>query len=247
MTMTKKSTQLFWHWVGDMRISCWLYISPRSFTDGYSSFWWASRSTSSWSCFSLWSARNSKYIRLQSKFFELHFRGFLLVVVVLHVVALKSVTYLFKPWKILTHEWELSLFTDLILISTPYLPCRQQIYFCVDGFSSSHHDSLRDTISWKRVVKDDCVLSSLIELKILSCEQVWCRPNTPCFDVSSTSSVCTMQDVVRPGQLLFGSLCSLFIGSTDVKNTVCLLLKICPPGTNPEFVMECKLKAHPTW
>ena len=39
----------------------------------------------SWFCFSLWSARKSKYSRLQRKFFELHLRGFLLVVVVLLV------------------------------------------------------------------------------------------------------------------------------------------------------------------
>ena len=31
----------------------------------------------------------------------------------------KFVTTMFKPWEILTHEWELCLFTDLILISTP--------------------------------------------------------------------------------------------------------------------------------
>ena len=37
---------------------------------------------------------------------------------------LKSVTNWFKPWEILTHEWELSLFTDSILISTPNLPCK---------------------------------------------------------------------------------------------------------------------------
>ena len=42
------------------------------------------------------------------------------------------------------------------------------------------------------------------------------------------------------------SFCSLFIGSTGVKNTVCLLLKFCPPGINPDFTMECKLIAHPT-
>ena len=37
-----------------------------------------------------------------------------------------------------------------------------------------------------------------------------------------------------------GSLCSLFIGFTAVKNIVCLsLLEFCPPGINPEFVMEC--------
>ena len=39
-------------------------------------------------------------------------------------LSIKSVTNLFSPWEILTHERELSLFTDSILISTPYLPCR---------------------------------------------------------------------------------------------------------------------------
>ena len=39
-------------------------------------------------------------------------------------LLLKSVTNLFKPWEILTHERELSLFTDSILISTPHLPCK---------------------------------------------------------------------------------------------------------------------------
>ena len=32
-------------------------------------------------------------------------------------------------------------------------------------FSSFHHDSLRDTISWECIVEDDCVRSCLIELK----------------------------------------------------------------------------------
>ena len=47
---------------------------------------------------------------------------------------------------------------------------------------------------------------------------------------------------------MYGSLCSLSMGFTAVKNVVCLsLLEFCPPGNNPEFVMECKLIAHPTW
>ena len=38
----------------------------------------------------------------------------------------------------------------------------------------------------------------------------------------------------------------LSMGFTAVKNTVCLsLLKFCPSGINPEFVMECELIAHP--
>ena len=42
-------------------------------------------------------------------------------------LSIKSVTNLFKPWEIMTHEWELSLCTDSILIATPYLPCRQLV------------------------------------------------------------------------------------------------------------------------
>ena len=40
---------------------------------------------------------------------------------------LKSVTNLFNTWEILTHEWEFSLLTSSILISTPYLPCTQLV------------------------------------------------------------------------------------------------------------------------
>ena len=39
----------------------------------------------------------------------------------------KFITNLFDPWEILTQEWVLPLFTDEILISTPYLPCKQQV------------------------------------------------------------------------------------------------------------------------
>ena len=44
-----------------------------------------------------------------------------------------------------------------------------------------------------------------------------------------------------------GSLWFLSIGSTRRKNTVCLLLRLWPPGINPELTIECKLIAHPTW
>ena len=36
----------------------------------------------------------------------------------------KFITNLFDPWEILTQEWALSLFKDIILTSTPYLPCK---------------------------------------------------------------------------------------------------------------------------
>ena len=45
---------------------------------------------SSWFCFSLWSAHKSKYIRFQRKFFRLHLRSFLLVVVVLFVAQVRD-------------------------------------------------------------------------------------------------------------------------------------------------------------
>ena len=39
---------------------------------------------------------------------------------------------------------------------------------------------------------------------------------------------------------------SLSMGFTSVKKTVChSRLEFCPPAINPEFVMECKLIAHP--
>ena len=39
-------------------------------------------------------------------------------------MLLKFITNFFDPWEILTHEWELSLFTTSIKVSTPYLPCK---------------------------------------------------------------------------------------------------------------------------
>ena len=56
---------------------------------------------------------------------------------------------------------------------------------------------------------------------------------------------CIVQDAVLPSRSCQDPYGSLFIGPTDVKNTVCLLLKFCPPGINPELMMECNLIAHP--
>ena len=89
-------------------------------------------------------------------------------------------------------------------------------------------------------MKNDGVRSCLLELKSFLLSK---------FDVDPKHRILSFFHVfclyhAKRGSfrsILFGSLCSLFIGSTDVKNTVCLLLKFCPPGINPEFVMECKL------
>ena len=110
------------HWkIGDW-IYSWLNIGPSSFSNRYSSCGWADRIPSLWFCFGLWSA-------LQN-----HLHSFLTHILrtasqrsscSLSSLLLESGTNLFKPWEILTHEWESSLFTDLILISTIYLPCKQ--------------------------------------------------------------------------------------------------------------------------
>ena len=38
------------------------------------------------------------------------------------------------------------------------------MYFLVNDFSNFHHVSLRDTVGWECIVKDDGVRSRLIEL-----------------------------------------------------------------------------------
>ena len=105
---------------------------------------------------------------------------------------------------------------------------RWRIYFLVYDFSSFHHNSFRDTVSWECVVKDDCVRSCLIELKSFLLSK---------FDVDPKSALRFLLFLLMVPcktrcfrSMLFGYLCSLFIGSTDVKNTVCLLLNFCPPN-----------------
>ena len=56
----------------------------------YSFCGWADRNTSSWFCFDLWSARRSKYICFQRKFFDPYLKSFLLVVIVLLVAQVRD-------------------------------------------------------------------------------------------------------------------------------------------------------------
>ena len=76
---------------------------------------------------------------------------------------------------------------------------------------------------------------------ILFVEQPVYRPNTPYPGVFSTSG-CTMQDVVRSNQAL-ADLSDPY--SWDSQSVFPCLNKFWPPGINPEFVIECKLMAHP--
>ena len=72
-------------------------------------------------------------------------------------LLLKSVTNLFNPWEILTHEWELSLFTDSILISTSiftfagswlWLLTRAQLWYSLESKLSARWFF----ISWQSVL-----------------------------------------------------------------------------------------------
>ena len=78
-------------------------------------------------------------------------------------------------------------------------------------------------LSWKCVVKDDCVRSCFDRTSILSVEQTVYRPNTQCFDVFSTFSALYHARCGWVKSSLYGSLCSLSMGFTAVQNTVCLL------------------------
>ena len=96
-------------------------------------------------------------------------------------------------------------------------------------------------------MKDDCITYCVVELQSFTLSNLYIDPNTPYLGALSTFHFCLYD--ARRGLVkssLYGSLCSLSMGFTAVKNSVSLsLLKFCPPGINPEFVMECNLTAHP--
>ena len=75
---------------------------------------------------------------------------------------------------------------------------RWRKYFLICDFSSSHHDSLRDTISWEACRKGWLHYILFDRISILFVEQAVYRPNTPFPGVFSTSA-CTKQDAVHPG------------------------------------------------
>ena len=100
-----------------MRISYWLYLSPRFFSQTGTVV-----------------ENEQAEVRLRgfalafdrlanaSTFFRLHLRDFLLVVVVLLVDHVSD--QLIQSMRNSDPRVKLSLFADSILISTPYLPCR---------------------------------------------------------------------------------------------------------------------------
>ena len=118
--------------------------------------------------------------------------------------------------------------------------------FSLYDFSSFHPNNFRKTISWKCCMKNDSVRSSLIELQsFLHCKIDVDPIHCVLMFIHASCMYCAWRGTLK--SIVSGSLWFLFMGSTGRKNTVCLLLKIWPPSTNPELMMECKLIAHQTW
>ena len=82
------------------------------------------------------------------------------------------------------------------------------------------------------------------EVLSLHVEQAVYQPNTPYPGVFSTFSACNMQDVVGSSQA-----CTDLRVPCPWDSQPWRILSVfpCLPGINPEFVMECKLIAHPIW
>ena len=96
-------------------------------------------------------------------------------------------TNLFKPWEILTHEWELSLFTDSNLISTPHLPCRYLVVTSntVPIFGVPSNPTFRVSwffVSWQSVLTTCHSFCRLQELVSVFCHEVLSGFN--CFQES---------------------------------------------------------------
>ena len=130
-------------------------------------------------------------------------------------LLLKSVTNFFKPWEILTQEWELSLFTDSILNSTPYLPCKKLVVTCNTGkilvftliqpFGSDDFSSRGTTAHWicelweffsvfrHEILSDfNCGQESCIRTKFTCCDNFSIRSLYLC---SRPSSCCAGSSV----------------------------------------------------
>ena len=80
-SMTKNMNQFLWYFIIEDWIFSWFDIGPNSFPNRYSSCGRTGRFSSLWFRFGLWSACKITRIQFQRTIFELHFWGFLLIVV----------------------------------------------------------------------------------------------------------------------------------------------------------------------
>ena len=103
----EKEHSVVWHWVTDWRIIFWLNTSPLSFTNGWSSCGWTGKNTSLFFFFF------DRLAKAGALVFNAKFSDWISAVscslLSFPLLLLESVTNLFKPWEILTNEWELCL------------------------------------------------------------------------------------------------------------------------------------------
>ena len=91
--------------------------------------------------------------------------------------------------------------------------------FSYNNFSRFHHNNFRDTMSWECVVKNDCVRSCLIELQSFPLSKLYINPiHSVLVSFPRFLLVHARRGWVKSS--LYGSLCSLSMGFTAVKNTV---------------------------
>ena len=187
-SMTVKNPFLRHFWM----FSCF-NIGPSSFTKRYSSCGWAGRFSSLWFCYGLRSA--CKITRIESKriFFELHFWGFHQLVDVM--------------WN--SDQWELSLLVDKILISTPYLPCKQQVLTSITGLILVFpriHPIVCDVESSLGRVSSQKATALIQNLLNLSC----------CDGFSSRSTYCCIRRSLRArSSQSYSTLALIMLGSNE--------------------------------
>ena len=119
------------------------------------------------------------------------------------------------------------------------------MYLLVCDFSSIHHETLQDTISWECVVKDDCVRSCLIELQSFPLSKLCIDPVHRILVLFPLCLYNTRRGLVKPSSC--GSLWFLCMGFTAVENTDCLsLLEFCPPVYSKQsfgiYALSCSVK-----
>ena len=125
MTMTKKSSEFLRHFIIGDWIFSWFNIRPISFTDNFSFCEELAELRLCGFCFSLLIASQKQIHSLSTHNLRTVFQRF--------PSRCRPAPCSSSLWPIcskpleMIHEWEWPLFKDSILISTPYLPCRQQV------------------------------------------------------------------------------------------------------------------------
>ena len=120
LSMTKKMNQFLRYFIIGEWIFQWFNIGPSSFPNRKCS--WRKTAGSLLRGFALAFDRHPKSFAFNFNAYSSSWSSGISC-----SLLFKFITNLFGPWEVLTQEWVLSLFTDEILMSTPYFPCKQQV------------------------------------------------------------------------------------------------------------------------